>query len=174
MKRLSNLFQLAPRGTQAEAIVCRIVADSQSSSHRFAFEDLVENRRGRLRGAIARTRCTARRELISPLGLRLSDRHSDGHGTPTSRVPHRQPSREGKGAVGDGPGVIRDFWRGITALWCRTVHSDVRWPFRGRYCCSKCGRIYVVPWETHLFSGKRGSGSYEPSVLGKSDPVELG
>jgi len=31
-------------------------------------------------------------------------------------------------------------------LWCRAMHSSIRWPVHGHYVCATCGRSYPVPW----------------------------
>jgi hypothetical protein len=43
-------------------------------------------------------------------------------------------------------------------LWCRVMHSAIRWPVHGSYVCATCGRLYPVPWanpETVSHAGTR-------------------
>jgi hypothetical protein len=33
-------------------------------------------------------------------------------------------------------------------LWCRSMHAQAMWPFRGRYRCQVCLREYPVTFES--------------------------
>jgi len=38
------------------------------------------------------------------------------------------------------------FIERLSYLWCRYLHTAVRWPINGYYHCGVCSRRYPVPW----------------------------
>jgi hypothetical protein len=34
----------------------------------------------------------------------------------------------------------------IGERWCRTMHSEISWPKKGRYRCLQCHRVYAIVW----------------------------
>lgn len=126
------MLRFLRNGTREETVVRRLRADSPLEVTRFVVE--------------------ARGPRACPLaGLSSGRRLLDRDLVSGSRCMKPDQARL------EIPGRRKGYCRRITELWRRSMHRDVRWPFRGRYLCSKCGRMYIVPWETTRSSFPRDS-----------------
>ena len=41
----------------------------------------------------------------------------------------------------------REAWTRLSDFWCFLMHSDTSWPMNGHYQCTRCKRIYRIPWD---------------------------
>jgi hypothetical protein len=63
--------------------------------------------------------------------------------------------------------------RGIERMarsWCRLMHAQVMLPVRGYYRCSRCHRMFSVPWEKGSPSVRLGGrvGDLRPELVPQS------
>jgi transposase-like protein len=42
---------------------------------------------------------------------------------------------------------MRSLWEQVKELWCVNFHSEIMWPFEGRYLCRVCQREFPVEFE---------------------------
>ena len=44
---------------------------------------------------------------------------------------------------------FQDGWSRLTDFWCFLMHRRAMWPMKGYYQCSRCKRMFRVPWENY-------------------------
>ena len=42
---------------------------------------------------------------------------------------------------------MKRFLDTVGQFWCKNMHTEMTWPFRGHYRCRTCLREYPVPFE---------------------------